>query len=182
MKHRQTVVIEGSSVDLDRIIDLFEVGELYSNGTLKILDIGITSVEQATTTPIDLYRMWLDSLRRKGFQPAVRSVRSTSTNKKVVRLQNISIEIAIAILPLADIVEIQIFLQIRPVDGKGHLPADLQVAILDELGEVILHKSTSDRDNLLDLTADGDLICQLADRFQLTMSLGNETIIENFPS
>jgi hypothetical protein len=181
MKHRQTLVLEGSSADLDRIIDLFEAGELNSPATIKILDVGIVSVDRATIAPVDLYRMWLDRLWSKGFQPAVRSTQATSTNKKVVRFKHTSIEIVITIVPLEDLTEIQICLQIRPVDGKGYLPVDLKVAILDELDEVILQKSTRDRSNLLDLTEDGDLICQLADSFKLCLTLDGESIVESFP-
>jgi hypothetical protein len=125
--------------------------------------------------------VWLDNLWSKGFQPAVRSVRANSTHKKVVRFHDTSLEIVITLVPLSNLAEIQICLQIRPVDGKGYLPADLQVAILDELDEVILQKSTRDRSNLLDLTEDGDLICQLADSFKLCLTLGGESIVESFP-
>ncbi|PSB53474.1 DUF1822 family protein [Chamaesiphon polymorphus] len=181
MKNRKTLIIEGSSDRLEQILALFETGELDGTPELKILDVGIIATNCAAIKPVDLYRVWLDSLWSKGFQPAVRSSQATSTNKKIVRFQNISIEIVMTIVPLADLSEIQIFLQIRPVDGKGYLPAGLKVAILDELNEVILQKSTRDRSNLLDLTEDGDLICQLEDSFKLSLMLGDESVVESFP-
>jgi Protein of unknown function (DUF1822) len=181
MKNRHTLIIEGSSEQLEKLLALFEAGELNDTPAITILDVGIIASDRVSLEPIDLYRVWLDNLWHKGFQRTVRSIQSTSTNKKIIQLQNTFIEIVITIVPLAD-VEIQIFLQIRPLDGRGYLPVGLKVAILDEISEVILEKSTGDRSNLLDLTQDGDLICQLDDRFKLELTLGDETIVENFPN
>ncbi len=182
MKNRRNLIIEGSSEQLEKILTLFEAGVLLNTPPVKILDVGIIAFDRATIEPVNLYRVWLDSLWNKGFQPAVRSTQATSTNKKIVRFENISIEIVMTIAPLADLAEIQIFLQIRPVDGKGYLPTGLKVAILDELNQVILQKSTRNRSNLLDLTEDGDLICQLEDSFKLSLILGDESVVESFPS
>jgi Protein of unknown function (DUF1822) len=189
MKNRHTLILEGSSDQLEKLLALFEAGALNDILAIKILDVGIIATvrgaspveNRASLKPTDLYRVWLDNLWSKGFQPAVRSTQSNSINKKLIQFLNTSVEIVMTIVPLAD-VEIQIFLQIRPLDGKGYLPTGLKVTILDEMAEVILEKSTRDRSNLLDLTEDGDLICQLNDWFKLELMLGDETIIENFPN
>lgn len=180
MKNRHTLIIEGSSDQLEQILALFEAGELKDTSAIKILDVQIISTNSSSIEPIDLYRLWLDSLWRKGFQTAARNTQSNSTNKKIIQFQNISIEIVMTIVPLAD-AEIQIFLQIRPLDGKGYLPTGLKVTIFDEVEEVILEKFARDRSNLLDLTEDGDLICQLEDSFKLKLTLDNESVIESFP-
>lgn len=182
MKNRHTLTIEGSPEQLEKLLALFETGELNDLPAIEILDISIMAIDRDLIVSTDLYRVWLDSLWNKGFQPVVRSTQSNSTKKKLIQFQNTSVEIVITIAPLADVEEIQIFLQIRPLDGKGYLPVGLKVTILDEIAEVILEKSTRDRSNLLDLTEDGDLICQLDDRFTLELTLGEETIIENFPN
>jgi Protein of unknown function (DUF1822) len=181
MKNRRTLIIEGSSDQLEQIIALFEAGRLQHHPLIEVLDVGINSINQAEITPVDLYRVWLDSLWHKGFQPTVRSLQATATNKKIIRFQSTEIEIVMTIVPIAN-VEIQIFLQIRPLAGKGYLPTGLKVSILDEMSEVILEKSALDRSNLLDLTEDGDLICQLADCFKLELTLNGETVAESFPS
>jgi hypothetical protein len=182
MKNRHTLTIEGSPEQLEKLLALFETGELNDSPAIKILDVSIMAIDRDLIVPTDLYRVWLDNLWNKGFQPVFRSTQSNSTKKKLTQFQNTSVEIVITIAPLADVEEIQIFLQIRPLDGKGYLPVGLKVVILDEIAEVILEKSTRDRSNLLDLTEDGDLICQLDDRFTLELTLGDETIIENFPN
>ncbi|QLE54948.1 DUF1822 family protein [Nostoc sp. TCL26-01] len=185
MPKRKTFIIEGPQDELDEILALFEAGELNNLLDIKVLDVKMVSAEQLESEPataaleLDLYRVWLDSLWQKGLQPAVRSTQST-TGIKLIKFQDNSVELLITIGSLSP-TEIQIFLQVRPLAGKGYLPVGLKASIFDEFGEIILEKSADAQSNILDITYGQRFTCELSDRFSVGLTLGNETIQEDFP-
>ncbi|BAY26617.1 hypothetical protein NIES2100_64330 [Calothrix sp. NIES-2100] len=195
MAKRSTFIIEGSTDELERIVALFESGELNNLLGIKILDVGMISAEElesrqamsvasqslieSVNEELDLYRIWLDRLWQKGLQPAVRSSQS-ATGIKLIQFQNKSVELLITIMPLSA-TEIQIFLKVRPSEGKGYLPEGLKVCIFDEFDEIILEKFAAHQTNLLDITYGQRFTCELNDRFSVGLTLGNETVKEDFP-
>jgi hypothetical protein len=46
MKNRRTVIIEGSSEQLEKLLALFEAGELNDLPAIKMLDVGIMAVDR----------------------------------------------------------------------------------------------------------------------------------------
>jgi hypothetical protein len=184
MQKRRTFIIEGSQDELERILALFESEELNNLLGIKTLDVKMMSAEQADqleseqviTIPIqslresakkklefDLYKLWLDSLWQKGLQPAVRTIQS-ATGIKPINFE-----------------EIQIFLKVRPSEGKGYLPEGLKACILDENDEIILEKSADNQSNMLDITYGQRFTCERNDCFSVSLTLGNETVKEDFP-
>ncbi|MBC1238017.1 DUF1822 family protein [Nostoc sp. 2RC] len=195
MNKRKTFIIQGHQDELERIVALFESGELNNLLGIKILDVGMISAErvkaeqamslasqsliESVNTELDLYRVWLDSLWQKGLQPAVRSSQSI-TGIKLIQFQDNSVELLITISSLSP-TEIQIFLQVRPPAGKGYLPVGLKASIFDEFGEIILEKSADNHSNILDITYGQRFTCELNDSFTVGLTLGNETVKEDFP-
>ncbi|MBD2596014.1 DUF1822 family protein [Nostoc spongiaeforme FACHB-130] len=200
MQKRRTFIIEGSQDELERIVALFELEELDNLLGIKVLNVKMISSAQADQLEseqvmtiatqslsesakeeleFDLYRIWLDNLWRKGLQPVVRTIQS-ATGIKTINFKEKSVELIVTITPLNE-TEIQIFLKVRPSEGKGYLPEGLKACILDENDEIILEKSTDNQSNMLDITYGQRFTCERNDCFSVSLTLGNETIKEYFP-
>ena len=77
--------------------------------------------------------------------------------------------------------EVQIFLKVRAIDGKGYLPEHLVISIFDDEGELIPEIQIATNTSSFDITQNQKFICGSGDRFSISLTLGNETVIENFP-
>ncbi len=150
-------------------------------------------IGQASTQVITNLSQWLQSSFDQGWQ-SIESLfttelefrfRSIATDTAIQRGKQIDFGMLLAGNPIALIVtilpeieaKIGVILQIYPIGIQDHLPAGLQLLVLDETGNVF-------RESLPSRSIDSQLRLQftgsLGARFAAKVVLGNTSVIENF--
>jgi hypothetical protein len=76
---------------------------------------------------------------------------------------------------------VQVFLKVRAIDGKGYLPENLIISIFDDVDELIPNIQIAANTSIFDITHNRKFTCGSGDRFSISLTLGNETVVENFP-
>lgn len=192
MKIRKTAIIEGSEEELNDLLALFEDGKIGKFNGFQILDmsktIEISTVSQRSLITetqnlldtiqeevISIFDFWRECLEFKGMQ----IVRGESMNR-VIRFPQVYTELSITVSEINK-TEVQVFLKVRAIDGKGYLPENLIISIFDEEGELIPNIQIAANTSSYDITHNQKFICGSGDRFSLSLTLGNETVVENFP-
>jgi hypothetical protein len=192
MKTRKIITLEGSESEINQLISLFEREELVQLPQFKILDIAkvlpntMTVQESAiaTISPIietiknevnSLFDFWRECLEFKGMQ----IVRGESINR-VIPFPQVLTELSVTVSEVNE-TEVQVFLKVRAIDGKGYLPENLVISIFDEEGELIPNIQIAANTSIFDITHNQKFICGSGDRFSVSLTLGNETVVENFP-
>lgn len=201
MNKQKIIAVKGSKQEINDLLALFEDGQIGEFDNFSILDIVkirelstakerspisqpqefLNTIQQGLTNLSQrLIEFWQDCLELKGRQLAVRKAQDASTIEKVIPFPKISTELIIRVSEINED-EIQVFLRLRAIDGKGYLPENLVVCVFDDEGKVLLESRSSTQTNLLDITSGSEFTCSTGDRFSISLTLGNETIIENFP-
>lgn len=192
MKIRKTAIIEGYDEELNELLALFEDGKIGKFNGFQILDMSktveISTVHQRSLIPqtqglldtiqeevISIFDFWRECLEFKGMQ----LVRGESINR-VIQFPQVFTELSVTVSEINE-TEIQIFLKVRAIDGKGYLPENLIISIFDEEGELIPNIQTAANTSSFDITHNQKFICGSGDRFSISLTLGNETVVENFP-
>jgi hypothetical protein len=192
MKIRKTAIIEGSEEELNDLLALFEDGKIGKFNGFQILDMSktveISTVSQRSLIPqtqglldtiqeevISIFDFWRQCLEFKGMQ----IVRGESMNR-VIPFPQVYTELSITVSEINK-TEVQVFLKVRAIDGKGYLPENLIISIFDDEGELIPNIQIAANTSSYDITHNQKFICGSGDRFSLSLTLGNETIVENFP-
>jgi hypothetical protein len=192
MKIRKTAIIEGSEEELNDLLALFEDGKIGEFNGFQILDMSktveISTVNQRSLITetqdlldtiqeevISIFDFWRQCLEFKGMQ----IVRGESINR-VIQFHQVLTELSITVSEVNEI-EVQIFLKVRAIDGKGYLPEHLVISIFDDEGELIPEIQIATNTSSFDITQNQKFICGSGDRFSISLTLGNETVIENFP-
>ena len=122
-----------------------------------------------------LFDFWRECLEFKGMQ----IVRGESMNR-VIQFPQVYTELSVTVSEINE-TEVQVFLKVRAVDGNGYLPENLIISIFDDEGQLIPNIQIAANTNSFDITHNQKFICGLGDRFSLSLTLGNETVVENFP-
>jgi len=192
MKIRKTAIIEGSEEELNNLLALFEDGKLGKFNGFQILDMSktveISTVSQRSQIPqtqglldtiqeevISIFDFWRECLEFKGMQ----IVRGESINR-VIQFPQVYTELSVTVSEINE-TEVQVFLKVRAIDGKGYLPENLIISIFDDEGELIPNIQMAANTSSYDITHNQKFICGSGDRFSLSLTLGNETVVENFP-
>jgi hypothetical protein len=192
MKIRKTAIIEGSEEELNDLLALFEDGKIGEFDGFQILDMSktveISTVHQRSLITetqdlldtiqeevISIFDFWRQCLEFKGMQ----IVRGESINR-VIPFPQVLTELSITVSEVNE-TEVQIFLKVRAIDGKGYLPEHLVISIFDDEGELIPEIQIATNTSSFDITQNQKFICGSGDRFSISLTLGNETVIENFP-
>ena len=192
MKVRKTAIIEGSEEVLNDLLALFEDGRIGEFNGFTILDISKTveisivskrSLISQTQDLLDtiqeevlsVFAFWQQCLEFQGMQ----IVRGESMNR-VIPFPQVLTELSVTVSEINER-EVQVFLKVRAIDGKGYLPENLVISIFDSEGELIPRIQVAANTSSFDITHNQKFICGSGDRFSIRLTLGNETIIENFP-
>ena len=192
MKVRKTVIIEGSDEELNDLLAFFEDGKIGEFNGFQILDMSktveistvpkrslITQAENLLDTiqeeVISIFDFWQECLEFKGMQ----IVRGESINR-VIPFPQVLTELSVTVSEINE-TEVQVFLKVRAIDGKGYLPENLVIRIFDDEGELIPNIQIAANTSSFDITHNQKFICELGDRFSISLTLGNETVVENFP-
>jgi hypothetical protein len=192
MKVRKTVIIEGSDEELNDLLALFEDGKIGEFNGFQILDISkrveISTVHQRSliTQPenlldtiqeevISVFDFWRQCLEFKGMQ----IVRGESLNR-VIQFPQVLTELSITVSEVNE-TSVEVFLKIRAIDGKGYLPENLIISIFDDEDEFIPKIQIAANTSIFDITHNQKFTCGSGDRFSISLTLGNETVVENFP-
>jgi len=192
MKIRKKIVIEGADEDLKDLLALFEDGKIGEFNGFQILDISktveISTVPQRSLVTqtqdlldtiqeevISIFDFWRQCLEFKGMQ----IVRGESLNRAIPFPQVLT-ELSVTVSEINE-TEVQVFLKVRAIDGKGYLPENLAISIFDEEGELIPNIQIAANTSSFDITHNQKFICGSGDRFSISLTLGNETVVENFP-
>ena len=192
MKMRKTIIIEGSDEELNDLLAFFEDGKIGEFNGFQILDMSktveistvpkrslITQAENLLDTiqeeVISIFDFWQECLEFKGMQ----IVRGESINR-VIPFPQVLTELSVTVSEINE-TEVQVFLKVRAIDGKGYLPENLVIRIFDDEGELIPNIQIAANTSSFDITHNQKFICELGDRFSISLTLGNETVVENFP-
>ena len=192
MKMRKTIIIEGSDEALNDLLALFEDGKIGEFNGFQILDISktveISTVHQRSLISqtqdlldtiqeevISVFDFWRQCLEFKGMQ----IVRGESLNR-VIQFPQVLTELSITVSEVNE-TEVQVFLKVRAIDGKGYLPENLIISIFDDEVEFIPKIQIAANTSIFDITHNQKFICESGDRFSISLTLGNETVVENFP-
>ena len=192
MKIRKTAIIEGSEEELNDLLALFEDGKIGKFNGFQILDMSktveISTVSQRSLIPqtqdlldtiqeevISIFDFWRQCLEFKGMQ----IVRGESMNR-VIPFPQVFTELSITVSEINK-TEVQVFLKVRAIDGQGYLPENLIISIFDDEGELIPNIQMAANTSSYDITHNQKFICGSGDRFSLSLTLDNETVVENFP-
>ena len=192
MKMRKTIIIEGSDEALNDLLALFEDGKIGEFKKFQILDISktveiptvpqrslITQAENLLDTiqeeVISIFDFWRQCLEFKGMQ----IVRGESINR-VIPFPQVLTELSVTVSEVNE-TSVQVFLKVRAIDGKGYLPENLIISIFDDEGELIPEIQIAANTSIFDITHNQKFICESGDRFSISLTLGNETVVENFP-
>jgi hypothetical protein len=192
MKMRKTIIIEGSDEALNDLLALFEDGKIGEFNGFQILDISkrveISTVHQRSliTQPenlldtiqeevISVFDFWRQCLEFKGMQ----IVRGESLNR-VIQFPQVLTELSITVSEVNE-TSVEVFLKIRAIDGKGYLPENLIISIFDDEDEFIPKIQIAANTSIFDITHNQKFTCGSGDRFSISLTLGNETVVENFP-
>ena len=192
MKIRKTAIIEGSDKELNDLLALFEDGKIGKFNGFQILDMSktveISTVSQRSLIPqtqdlldtiqeevISIFDFWRQCLEFKGMQ----IVRGESMNR-VIPFPQVFTELSITVSEINK-TEVQVFLKVRAIDGQGYLPENLIISIFDDEGELIPNIQMAANTSSYDITHNQKFICGSGDRFSLSLTLDNETVVENFP-
>ena len=192
MKTYKKIVIEGSDEDLKDLLALFEDGKIGEFKKFQILDMSktvkISTVDQRSLIAqtqdlldtiqqevISIFDFWRECLEFKGMQ----IVRGESLNR-VIPFPQVLTEMSVTVSEVNE-TEVQVFLKVRAIDGKGYLPENLVISIFDEEGELIPKIQIAANTSSFDITHNQKFICGSGDRFSISLTLGNETVVENFP-
>ncbi|MFM6132710.1 MAG: DUF1822 family protein, partial [Sphaerospermopsis kisseleviana] len=124
---------------------------------------------------IGIFDFWRQCLEFKGMQ----IVRGESINR-VIPFPQVHTELSVTVSEINE-TEVQVFLKVRAIDGKGYLPENLIIRIFDDQGEFIPKIEIAANTSSFDITHNQEFICGSGDRFSISFTLGNETIVENFP-
>ena len=192
MKMRKTIIIEGSDEALNDLLALFEDGKIGEFNGFQILDMSktveistvpqrslITQAENLLDTiqeeVISIFDFWRQCLEFKGMQ----IVRGESLNR-VIPFPQVFTELSVTVSEINE-TEVQVFLKVRAIEGKGYLPEHLVIRIFDDEGELIPEIKITANTSSFDITHNQKFICGSGDRFSISLTLGNETVVENFP-
>ena len=192
MKMRKTIIIEGTDEALNDLLALFEDGKIGEFNGFQILDISkrveISTVHQRSliTQPenlldtiqeevISVFDFWRQCLEFKGMQ----IVRGESLNR-VIQFPQVLTELSITVSEVNE-TSVEVFLKIRAIDGKGYLPENLIISIFDDVDELIPNIQIAANTSIFDITHNQKFIWESGDRFSISLTLGNETVVENFP-
>ena len=192
MKMRKTIIIEGSDKELNDLLALFEDGKIGEFNGFQILDMSktveistvpqrslITQAENLLDTiqeeVISIFDFWRQCLEFKGMQ----IVRGESLNR-VIPFPQVFTELSVTVSEINE-TEVQVFLKVRAIEGKGYLPEHLVIRIFDDEGELIPEIKITANTSSFDITHNQKFICGSGDRFSISLTLGNETVVENFP-
>ena len=192
MKMRKTIIIEGSDEALNDLLALFEDGKIGEFNGFQILDMSktveistvpqrslITQAENLLDTiqeeVISIFDFWRQCLEFKGMQ----IVRGESINR-VIPFPQVLTELSVTVSEVNE-TSVQVFLKVRAIDGKGYLPENLIISIFDDEGELIPEIQIAANTSIFDITHNQKFICESGDRFSISLTLGNETVVENFP-
>lgn len=72
--------------------------------------------------------------------------------------------------------EIDISVEVQPLQGQTYLPTNLQLAVVDEDGEAVINAHTSSENENMQLEFRGES----GERFQIQVTLGDVSVTENF--
>jgi Protein of unknown function (DUF1822) len=86
-----------------------------------------------------------------------------------------NVALMVAILPKAE-GKVAILLRVYPMGSQTYLPSGLQLAVLDEDGDIFLETEARDSDNYIQLKFGGDR----GERFSVRVALGDSGITEGF--
>ncbi|MBD2152545.1 DUF1822 family protein [Pseudanabaena sp. FACHB-1277] len=192
MKIRKKIVIEGADEDLKDLLALFEDGKIGEFNGFQILDMSktveISTVNQRSLISqtqdlldtiqeevISVFDFWRQCLEFKGMQ----IVRGESLNR-VIQFPQVLTELSITVSEVNE-TEVQVFLKVRAIEGKGYLPEHLAISIFDDEGQLIPDIQITANTSSFDITHNQKFICGSGDRFSISLTLGNETVVENFP-
>jgi hypothetical protein len=192
MKIRKKIVIEGADEDLKDLLALFEDGKIGEFNGFQILDMSktveISTVPQRSLISqtqdlldtiqeevISVFDFWRQCLEFKGMQ----IVRGESLNR-VIQFPQVLTELSITVSEVNE-TEVQVFLKVRAIEGKGYLPEHLAISIFDDEGQLIPEIQITANTSSFDITHNQKFICGSGDRFSISLTLGNETVVENFP-
>jgi hypothetical protein len=192
MKMRKTIIIEGSDEALNDILALFEDGKIGEFKKFQILDMSktveISTVAQRSLISqtqdlldtiqeevISIFDFWRQCLEFKGMQ----IVRGESINR-IIPFPQVFTELSVTVSEVNE-TEVQVFLKVRAIDGKGYLPENLIISIFDDEDEFIPKIQIAANTSIFDITHNQKFICRAGERFSISLTLGNETVIENFP-
>jgi hypothetical protein len=192
MKMRKTIIIEGSDEALNDILALFEDGKIGEFKKFQILDMSktveISTVPQRSLITetqnlldtiqeevISIFDYWRQCLEFKGMQ----IVRGDSINR-VIPFPQVLTELSVTVSKVNE-TSVQVFLKVRAIDGKGYLPENLIISIFDDEGEFIPKIQLAANTSIFDITHNQKFICESGDRFSISLTLGSETVVENFP-
>ena len=201
MKMRKTIIIEGSDEALNDLLALFEDGKIGEFNGFQILDMSktveISTVPQRSLITqtqdlidtiqedlISIFDFWRQCLEFKGMQ----IVRGESLNR-VIPFPQVFTELSVTVSEINE-TEVQVFLKVRAIEGKGYLPEHLVIRIFDDEGvirifddegELIPEIKITANTSSFDITHNQKFICGSGDRFSISLTLGNETVVENFP-
>jgi len=192
MKIRKKIVIEGADEDLKDLLALFEDGKIGEFNGFQILDmsktVDISTVPQRSLITetqdlldtiqeevISIFDFWRQCLEFKGMQ----IVRGKSLNR-VIPFPQVLTELSITVSEVNE-TSVQVFLKVRAIDGKGYLPENLIISIFDDVDELIPNIQIAANTSIFDITHNQKFIWESGDRFSISLTLGNETVVENFP-
>ena len=192
MKMRKTIIIEGSDEALNDLLALFEDGKIGEFKKFQILDMSktveISTVPQRSLITetqdlidtiqedlISIFDFWRQCLEFKGMQ----IVRGESINR-VVPFPQVLTELSVTVSEVNE-TSVQVYPKVRAIDGKGYLPENLVISIFDDEGEFIPKIQIAANTSIFDITHNQKFICGSGDRFSISLTLGNETVVENFP-
>ncbi len=170
------------------------IEELYRSGSLgDLLKVTVSDLRQITQDSMLIYvRQMYENIFGEGYQPVAliltRSQRNRSRGpnqenlesvaraKKIHLGTNQSVNLTVKLTPKDEKIDTKIW--IYPSGDAVYLPVDLQITLLDELGNPIpqLHKQTGSTDNAVLLT----FSLEPGERFSVKLHLGDASVTETF--
>lgn len=169
---------------IGQLIDL--IYNSVDDGQLKVAaqrlgEIGNDHAE-AIAALIHLIRTTEDEETRWAAAESLWTIAPSNPASGVRRIADLGMQIGdravalmVAILPKAE-GKVAILLRVYPMGNQTYLPSGLQLAVLDEDGDIFLETEARDADNYIQLKFGGDR----GERFSVRVALGDNGITEGF--
>ena len=179
------LIFEGSQVGYEKILELFESGQLDKIAGFSVLDVEVTLQRQKN--PVNLTQ-WFTGIFTETWQNVEqlltpRQLGIAHFSEQIKRAKRIDLRIdlithsvvLVVNIDRENINQIVVTLQLYPTDGNKTLPEGLKLIVL-AAGEVFQEIIARSADQLMQCRFDAEL----GDEFTLELRLGEAIIKENF--
>jgi hypothetical protein len=182
-RNREMAVNRGETIAnlIDLIYNSGDEGQLKV-AAQRLGEISNTYNAEAIAALIHLIRTTEDEETRWAAAESLWTIDPSNPASGVRRIADLGMQIAdravalmVAILPKAE-GKVAILLRVYPMRSQTYLPSGLQLAVLDEDGDIFLETEARDADNYIQLKFGGDR----GESFSVRVALGDAGITEGF--